>query len=432
MSVATLLQGPRRGGTPCAILVTVKFEHFNFEGDLATARTSTSRCFRGRSHSTSCAASLNLCLRRSFATSTLGGGDHHLPERDCGKKDKIVKNTYIYMAKECKLCRLGDGVCIQGFRKQHERSDPNWRLHGVAGRANGPRQLSEGTSCAEPSQLEGSTTTPRPLTEMTQFLTRRGSLMLFKPQPTDAWIGAEVLEDQQAGGYREVATGKLLSQRRTAAYKAFRKRHAQRCRMGDAVDTYFKLVDKYQPKVFAEARIYIARFPQQVGELLKQIKKVRKKVRKMRKIRQASRQAPNKTGEAVALAMEPDAPHDEGTSRDGDQQAEQAPAVGGEHVKKGDEDTVREKKENVREETPPDWGDSSDDSAPAHEWPWGKTGRPSDRGDSPSHLALRPNEPSAGGPLRLVPNEHWRGVQLIQDHMANARRRIARRPEDTP
>ena len=163
--------------------------------------------------------------------------------------------------------------------------------------------------------------------------------------------------------------------------------------MGDAVDRYLKLVDKYQPKVFAEARIYVARFPQQVGELLKQIKKVRKKVRKMRKIRQASRQAPNKTGEAVALDMEPDAPHDEGISRDGDQQAEQA---GGEHVKKGDEDAVREQKENVREETPPDWGDSSDDSAPAHEWPWGKTGRPSDREDSPSHLALRPNEPSAG------------------------------------
>ena len=198
--------------------------------------------------------------------------------------------------------------------------------------------------------------------------------MLFKPRPMDAWIGTGLLEDQQAGGYREAATGKLLSQRRTATYKAFRKRHAQRCRMGDAVDRYLKLVDKYQPKVFAEARIYVARFPQQVGELLKQIKKVRKKVRKMRKMRQGSRPAPNNTGEAVALDTEPDAPHDEGTSRDEDQQAEQAPTVGGEHVKKGDEDTVRERKANVREETPPDWGGSSDDSAPAHEWPWGKTG----------------------------------------------------------
>ena len=83
--------------TPCAIIVTVKFERFDFEGDLVTARTSTPRCFRGRSHSTSCATSLNLCLRRSLAISTLGGGDHHLPERDCGRKDKTVKITYIYI-----------------------------------------------------------------------------------------------------------------------------------------------------------------------------------------------------------------------------------------------------------------------------------------------------------------------------------------------
>ena len=175
--------------------------------------------------------------------------------------------------------------------------------------------------------------------------------MLFEPRPMDAWIGAEVLEDQQAGGFRDMATGKLLSQRRTATYKAFCKRHAQRCRMGDAVDRYLKLVDKYQPKVFAEARIYVARFPQQVRELLKQIKKVRKKVRKMRKMRRRSRA--NKTGEAVPLDTSADAPHDEGESRDGDQQAEPAPTAGDEHVKKGDDNTVRE---NVREETPPDWG----------------------------------------------------------------------------
>ena len=90
--------------------------------------------------------------------------------------------------------------------------------------------------------------------------------------------------------------------------------------MGDAVDRYLKLVDKYQPKVFAEARIYVARFPQQVGELLKQIKKVRKKVRKMRRMRRRSRA--NKPGEAAPLDTSADTPHDEGGSRDGDQQAE--------------------------------------------------------------------------------------------------------------
>ena len=44
-------------------------------------------------------------------------------------------------------------------------------------------------------------------------------------------------------------------------------------------------------------------------------------------------------------------------------------------------DTVSEKKESVHEDTPPDWGSSSnEDTVPAGEWPWGHAGRPSDRG----------------------------------------------------
>ena len=50
-------------------------------------------------------------------------------------------------------------------------------------------------------------------------------------------------------------------------------------------------------------------------------------------------------------------------------------------------------------DTPPDWGNSSGDEAePSYSWPWGDSGRPSDRGDSPSHLALRPSEPSGRPP----------------------------------
>ena len=58
--------------------------------------------------------------------------------------------------------------------------------------------------------------------------------------------------------------------------------HTRRCRMGDVVDKYIRLVDKCQPKVFAEARIYVARFPEEAGDLFKQIKKVRKQIRKTR------------------------------------------------------------------------------------------------------------------------------------------------------
>ena len=185
------------------------------------------------------------------------------------------------VVKECKLCKFGDGVCTQGFRKQHERTDPNCRLHGVTDRGNSrPRQSSDrGNSrpgqssevTASVPQLEGdAANAPRPLAELTQFRTRRGNLMLFAPQPMDTWIGKEVLEDQSAGGYRDCATGKPLTKKLAASYMAFCKRHTRRCRMGDVVDKYIRLVDKYQPKVFAEARMYVARFPEEAGDLLKQ------------------------------------------------------------------------------------------------------------------------------------------------------------------
>ena len=149
------------------------------------------------------------------------------------------------MAKECKLCKFGDGVCIQGFRKQHERADPNCRLHGVTDRGNSrPRQSSEAASSGQPPQPEGdAANAPRPLAELTQFRTRRGNLMLFAPQAMDTWIGKEVLEDQSARGYRDVATAKPLSRKLAASYVAFCRRHTRRCRMGDVVDKYIRLVD---------------------------------------------------------------------------------------------------------------------------------------------------------------------------------------------
>ena len=102
-----------------------------------------------------------------------------------------------------------------------------------------------------------------------------------------------------------------------------------------------------------------------------------------------------------------------------------------EHVTKEDVDIVSERREGMKADTPPDWGDSSNDEATStHEWPWGDAGRPSDRGDSPSHLAVRPNEPKTGGRLLLVPNERWRGVQLVQAHMAKARTERALASDD--
>ena len=235
--------------------------------------------------------------------------------------------------------------------------------------------------------------------------------MLFEPQPMDTWIGKEVLEDESTGGYRDGTTGKPLSKRLAASYLAYRRRHTTRCSMGDVVDKYIRLVDKYQPKVFAEARMYVARFPEEAGDLLKQIKKVRKLIRKSRgRRRQRGRTTPKSLGEAGVIETGPDAVQ-RGVQDRGQAAGGELAVTRPEHATKETADTVSEKKEGVNEDTPPDWGGSSnEDAVPAGEWPWG-----------PSHLAVRPNEPEVGERLRLVPNERWRGVQTVQAHMAKAR-----------
>ena len=243
-----------------------------------------------------------------------------------------------------------------------------------------------------------------------------------------SWIGKEVLEDESNGGYRDAATGKPLSKKLAAWYMAFCKRHSRRCHTGDMVDKYLRLVDKYQPRVFAEARIHVARFPEQVGDLLKQIKKVRKQIRKARGRRKQQRpETPSNSGEAAAPEAAQCAPPGGGAYREDAHGGEPTPTPKTEHAKRKATQTQQVRKKTVNTDTPPE---------PSYGWPWGDSGRPSDRGDSPSHLALRPSEPSGrpspqahqpdshtteSGRILLVPNVQWRGVQLIQEHMAKAR-----------
>ena len=53
-----------------------------------------------------------------------------------------------------------------------------------------------------------------------------------------------------------------------------------------------------------------------------------------------------------------------------------------EHEKKArSEDTGCGRREPLDTDTPPDWSD--DEAVPLRSWPWGDSGRPSDRGDSP-------------------------------------------------
>ena len=126
---------------------------------------------------------------------------------------------------------------------------------------------------------------------------------------------------------------------------------------GDIVDKYLRLVDKYQPKVFAEAHIYVARFPEEVGDLLKQIKKVRKQIRKTRGRRRQTRQTtPSSSGEAAALETGSDAPQGRGTDRSKAQGEEPTAMTRPEHVTKKDADTVSERREGMNADTPPDGG----------------------------------------------------------------------------
>ena len=59
----------------------------------------------------------------------------------------------------CKLCRYAQGMCQIGFRKSHERTDPQCRLHGVTGRASGAKSAPN----RQASPLLGETRLPRPL-----------------------------------------------------------------------------------------------------------------------------------------------------------------------------------------------------------------------------------------------------------------------------
>ena len=134
----------------------VTIEHYDLEGNSVTAGTSSSARLPGRARSTAPTTPFCLPLRRPPATRTLGEGDLQLPGRDFGRKDKIVKITYGGMAKECKPCKFEDGTCTTGFRKQHERTDPNCRLHGVTDRGNSrPRQSSEAAPSNQPPPQKG-------------------------------------------------------------------------------------------------------------------------------------------------------------------------------------------------------------------------------------------------------------------------------------
>ena len=144
----------------------------------------------------------------------------------------------------------------------------------------------------------------RPLSEMTQLETRGGRILLFEPERLDAWIGRGIEKDHATGRYLDLSTGKPLSKKDATSYEAYHTRRLRRSRLRDRVDRYIRLVDKYVPKVSEEARVYIARFPHKVGEVLKQVRKIRKKIRKNRnKQRHRTTLRPTRTSTTPGLPL---------------------------------------------------------------------------------------------------------------------------------
>ena len=149
------------------------------------------------------------------------------------------------MDKQCKLCRLGEGICTIGFRQSHERSVPQCRLHGSTAKGNGPRcRPVQGDPQQEaPPRTGGDAATfrppsPRPLAEMTQFETRGGRILLFEPERLDVWIGRGIEKDHDTARYLDLSTGKPLSKKDATSFEAYHARRLRRSRLGDKVDRY--------------------------------------------------------------------------------------------------------------------------------------------------------------------------------------------------
>ena len=162
-------------------------------GDLASARASSTTLYRGRGRRSPPTAFLPSLPRRSQSASQLGGGVPGLSDCDSGKEGEIGNST---MAEEmgaappkvCKLCRYAEGICASGFRKHHERTDPQCRLHGSVSQGttpptrgqrqprpkSAPRVPALGEEEETHPELLGGVKAKTTLDDMTQFRTRKG------------------------------------------------------------------------------------------------------------------------------------------------------------------------------------------------------------------------------------------------------------------
>ena len=135
--------------------------------------------------------------------------------------------------KVCKLCRYAQGMCQIGFRKSHERTDPQCRLRGVTGRASGAKSAPKRQAGPPPGgETPATTSTTTACLDKVLFRTRRGLHLQYDPEPSiDQWINSEVKFDWEKGKYMKT-TGEVLSATEESTFGHYRSRHIIRCRAG--------------------------------------------------------------------------------------------------------------------------------------------------------------------------------------------------------
>ena len=176
-----------------------------------------------------------------------------------------------------------------GMRKSHVRTDPACRLYGVTSaataspkaRSRSPPQEQRGgiPSKATPEDGGSSSSFPtRPLSEMTGFRTRKGVVLLYEPEPLDAWISREIQETEE-GEYVDTVTSTALSKQEGTQKRNFLQRHESRNEDARQADKLFHIVDKYLPLQADETRAFVARFPARARTLLPKARKIRNRLR---------------------------------------------------------------------------------------------------------------------------------------------------------
>ena len=351
----------------------------------------------------------------------------------------IDRDIVTIMVGGCKLCRLASGICTAGMRKTHDRTDPDrtdpaCRLHGAP--ADTPQ--------TDGGNQSSSSTSTRPLSEMSGFRTRKGVVLLYDPEPLDVWINKEI-EVTAEGKHIHAESGKTLTRQERGEYQAYLRRHAKRNEDARQADKLFHIVDKYLPQQADETRAFVARFPTRARSLLPKVRKIRNRFRREGRPSKAAERRRSERGKPGTTSRGSDLRPSTPTVRSN---TDRVTAVG--DTDRGDDmrptlelraalpegahnsQALRVKTENEGspprdDDTPPDWGDDSqtdDDTARAN-WPWGEQGRPSDLGRSEGVLGQRPSEPTEepqGGGVQLRPNRMWQAVRDVQNHMEQARR----------